>query len=555
MDGTQIRTRFDELCSLRRTLDDTFEKIQKYVVPYRGDFFSPLTSENEVEWRKRGLYDSTAPIAADLLASSIHSNLTSPMIPWFQLRFRDDALNKIQSAAEWLETVQDQIWQTLQESDFNMEVAEIYLDLVSFATAVLFQEELSDDDWQGMTFTASPIRDTYFEHGANDKVLRVYRRLQYTELQLKDRFPDHDFETLLQAARKNDQKDGDVDRKYDVVFCVYERPDVVKEFKNKPYPKRMAPKARPWGCKYVLHNTGEVLEEDGYYRMPAHVVRWKKVAGSRWGHGPAFICLSDILQLNATVAMVSEARAKEVDPPMKSTERGILTDLDLRPGGLTQVAEMDELDRLLQVNQGLFNGELEIERLQQSIRSTFYVDKLELKESPAMTATEVLARLDRQQRQFAPTLGRLQADLLDPLIEFTFDALMRNNRIPEIPEEVRDRATDLDVEYTGPIPRSMKNEEAQGTSLWIGELGGLAPVIPDILDVVDTDRLARGLGLARGVPAGYMRSAEDVKAIREQRAKQQAAMQQMELAKQAGDAAKSLGEGGMAMGNGAAGNA
>jgi len=528
MDGVAIRRRYDELYSLRQTLDNTLQLIEKYVVPYRGDFFKPEQSEFEVEWRRRGIFDSTAPIAADLLASSIHSNLTSPMIPWFQLRFRNDVLNDSQNAKEWLELVQDQIWQTLKESDFNMEIAETYLDLVSFGTAIMFQEELSDDDWEGMTFTSIPIRRCYFENGADEKVIRIFRLIQYTTLQLKDKFPDYDFSNFT----------DDADTKHDVVFAIYRRDEVTEE------KKKMAPKARPWAYKYVLHKNSEVLDEGGYYQMPAHVVRWKKVSGTRWGHSPAFVALSDIMQLNTVVEMSSEARAKEIDPPMKTTERGIIGDYDTAAGGLTTVTDMDEMDRLLPPHNWMI-ADAEIDRLQESIRSTFYVDKLELKESPAMTATEVLARLDKQQRQFAPTLGRLEYDLLDPLIEWTYDALMRNGILPPPPEEIA--RADLDIEYTGPIPRSMKNEEAQGTSLWIGELAGLAQVIPELLDIVNTDALARGLGFARGVPATYMNDAAEVAALRQQRAEQQAQAEQMAQLEQAGKAMKDIGQGASAM--------
>jgi hypothetical protein len=528
VDGAAIRRRYDQLYSLRQVLDDTFQRIEKYVVPYRGDFFKPEDSEFEVDWRRRGIYDSTAPIAADLLASSIHSNLTSPMIPWFQLRFREDELNDLQQAKEWLEAVQAQLWQTLKESNFNMEIAETYLDLVSFGTSIFFQEEVDELNWQGLTFTSVPIRRAYFEHGADEKVVRFYRLLQYTMLQLQDKFPDYDFKEL-QALHEQDK--GDPDTKYDVIFCVYQRDDV------KEVSPVMAPKARPWGYKYVLHRSSEVLDEGGYYQMPAHVVRWKKVSGSRWGHSPAFIALSDIVQLNAVVEMSSEARAKEIDPPMKTTERGIISDYDVGSGGLTMVMEMDQLDRMLPPHD-YHVADLEIARLQESIQSTFYVDKLELKESPAMTATEVLARLDKQQRQFAPTLGRLEFDLLDPVIEWSFDALLRNGLLPPPPEEVAGAI--MDVEYTGPIPRSMKNEEAQGTSLWVGELAGLSQAIPEMMDIVDTDSLARGLGFARGVPASYMRTEAEVEQIRQQRAEQQEQARQMALVEQAAGAAEKV---------------
>ena len=537
MKASTVCERFDQLESLRKTLDTTFQDIETFVVPYRGEFFKPLDSEQEVRWIRPEIYDSTAPIAADLLASSIHSNLTSPMIPWFQLRFRLENLNDSVEAARWLEIVQNQIWQTLQASDFDMEIAETYLDLVSYGTAILFQEELSDEDWEGMTFTSIPVRDGYFEYGADDKVRRCYRRLQYTRLQLEDKWPDVDF-GFLDTGEDDDK--GPVDEKHTVVFCVYKRDDITE------VSRKMKPEARPWGYKYVLHRNKMDIEEGGYYRNPVHIPRWKKVSGSRWGHSPAFVALSDIKQLNLTVGQSSEARAKEIDPPLKTTERGLLSDPDLRPGGLTTVMSMEELDRLLPPHQWMI-ADAEILRLQQSIRSTFYVDKLELKESPAMTATEVLARLDKQQRQFAPTLGRLKADLLDPLIEWIYDALVRNELIPPIPEEAQN-ADWLEIEYTGPIPRSMKNEEAQGTSMWLAEVANLGQAYgPNAMDVADTDEALRGLGLARGVPATYMRDDEQIAQIRTQREEQQQAAAEAEQLKAAGAATADFAKAGQAL--------
>ena len=203
MDAVLIRQRFDALESQRKTLDDTLQIIEKYVTPYRGEFFKPLTSMLEVEWRRRFIYDSTAVVACDTLASKIHTNLTSPSIRWFELRFRNEELNDQQGAKEWLEEVQNNIWQALLESDFNMEIAEAYLDLCSFGTAVLFEEEISDEEWEGLAFTTIPVRDAYFEMGADDNLLRVYRRLQYTLIQLTDKFPDYDFSKLAK------EKEGD----------------------------------------------------------------------------------------------------------------------------------------------------------------------------------------------------------------------------------------------------------------------------------------------------------------------------------------------------------
>ena len=166
MDAQQIRRRFDQLVAQRKTLDDTYQTIEKFVVPFRGEFFKPMTSMLEVEWRRRQIYDSTAPNAANLLAAQIHGNLTSPSVRWFSLRFRQEDLNDDTGAMTWLEECEDRVWQALIESNFNLEAAEVYMDLVSFGTAAIIEEPVSQVEWKGVDFSSVPIRECYFEQNA-----------------------------------------------------------------------------------------------------------------------------------------------------------------------------------------------------------------------------------------------------------------------------------------------------------------------------------------------------------------------------------------------------
>ena len=48
MNGINIIKRFNALESQRSTLDGVLEQIERYVVPYRGEFYSTMTSEHEV---------------------------------------------------------------------------------------------------------------------------------------------------------------------------------------------------------------------------------------------------------------------------------------------------------------------------------------------------------------------------------------------------------------------------------------------------------------------------------------------------------------------------
>lgn len=546
MDCTTIVQRACALESQRKTLDNTYQMIEKFVRPFSGEFFRPMSSENEVDWRRREIYDSTAIVSADLLAGQIHANLVSPSVKWFDFNFRDTSMSDNIEAQKWLDDLEEDVWQTLKDSDFDLEVAEFLTDIVTYGTGVMFEEEVDETDWQGIDFTAIPIRDCYFEADYKDQPKRLYRRLQYTAFQLMDRFE------MSQAFKDAHEKGGEVDRKYIVWFCVYPREKELKAYEDAEVkPKRLAPKVRPYGYKYVLQEgeadglRGEPLEEGGYYNMPAFRTIWKKVAGSKNGHSPAFIALSDILQLNEVVKQGSEAKAKAIDPAMITTERGVIGDVDLTPGGLTTVTEMDQLT-VLESRARFDVQENEIFRLQTSIRSVFFIDKLELKDSPAMTATEVNVRYDRMMRQFASTLGRLQADFLDRLLHQTIGILMRHDKVNEPPQEVGFQ--EFDIAYTGPIPRAQQAEVANAIEMMLADFTAMGEVYPELLDLPDPDKLGYELAKVRGVPTSIMRDPKEVKKIRAERAAQEKKIAELAQAEQAGNAMKAVGEGAEAIG-------
>ena len=539
MNCEQICKRFDQLYAERKTLDNTLQAIERFVTPYRGEFYRDLGSEHEINWRRRAIYDATAVQAAQNLASSIHSNLTSPSVMWFNLNFANPDLNVNQEARAWLDEVQNRIWATLQESDFNGEIAKTYLDIVTFGTNVLMVENMDEDNWQGLDFTATPMMDTYFELGGREKISRVYFRKRYTRLQLEQRFPDADLDQLAK------EEDGDPNRRYEIILCMYERkfekgeePDITKP---------VDPLKRPVGYKWVMRHFDIELEEGGYYEMPATLARWALTSGSKYGHSPSMIALGDILQLNEFTAQISEASAKAIDPAMWTTSRGIVGDLELRAGSLVMVQRADEFG-VIPEGSNFMAGEVDRARLQNSINATFGVDRLDLKESPAMTATEVMARLERMLRLFAPVLGGLEATLLNPIIEITYAALGRAGQLPEKPASLSDEAN-IDIEYTGPMPRAMKSDIANGTEMWLALVHQIAQMKPEVLDLIDYDMLVRGQADMRGVPAKYTTSEDDVEAMRKERAQQQ--QEAMELQKQmmAGEALQSLGAGAEAVQN------
>ena len=70
----------------------------------------------------------------------------------------------------------------------------------------------------------------------------------------------------------------------------------------------------------------------------------------------------------------------------------------------------------------------------EAISQTFHVDQLLITENRNMTATEVVQRNEEKMRILGPVLGRLQSELLQPMIIRIFNIMLRNKLLPDAPE-------------------------------------------------------------------------------------------------------------------------
>lgn len=544
MHAKDIVKRWDSLVSQRKTVEDVWEVINHLVVPFRGDFFRDITTEHAVTWRdNREIFDSTAVDAAGTLAASIHGSLTSPAIRWFELAFRDEAVNADKDARTWLEEAARLCFTALQDSNFNLEANETYIDLVSYGTSMIIEEvEEKNGEFQRLNFQSVPVEETWFEQDHAGQAHRAYRRFMWTPEQIVTKFGKGGVPEIIYKKSLTTQGN---EVKLKVLMVIYPRED--KE--NANITKVLAAKERPWGMKYVLHQSAEELgEEGGYYENPAFIPRWRKTSKSMWGHGPAMIALPDILTINSLVELILKATEKVVDPAVLVSERGLMSDLDLEPAGMTVVRDVEKSMKPFESGARFDVSQLQREALKQSIRSIFYVDQLELKESPAMTATEVQTRYELMQRLLGPTLGRLQSDYLDPLVQRTFNILYRAGQFGELPQVVSEANNgELDIIYTGPLVRAQRADIAQGVTRWVASLAELGEVAPEVLDIPDWDQIAKELGSLEGVPAKLMNSMTDIKKKRKKRDQQMAATLQGQEDQEVGAGRQALAEGEQAL--------
>jgi hypothetical protein len=509
-----------------------WEAIERFITPYRGRMFEDQKSEHQIDFfNGRQIYDSTAVMAHRNLSASIHGSLTSPTLRWFDLRFRDEALNRKKGPTKWIQDVGERVHFELQDSNFDLEINKVYQDLVGFGTAMLVLEEGPQGDWGGLDFTSVPLKEVFFETAHNGtSVLRFYRAIQWTPQQILSKFGDD----VPQSIKEMDKK-GNTE-KQDVLFCIFPRNNKIMKWGEK-----VAPSRRPWSFVYLLKNGAERLgKEGGYYEMPSFAGRWAVTNSSQWGNSPAMDALGDVLTLNQVVKDDLRAKAKMIDPPILAEERSIITDLNMDPATLSLVRSVNGIIPF-QTGASLQASDITIDRLQSAIRNYFMVDRIDfpdLQPQP-MTATEAQIRYERMQRYMGATLAQIRNDVLNPIVTRAVNMMIREGLIEAPPEEVVEAGGQYDIVYLGSLTRAQQVDEVAAIERTMMTAANLGEVYPDGLDVIDAQEGVRLIGRKLNAPATLMRDEAEVKKIVDKRQADMQRMQEAQIAQTEGDALQS----------------
>ena len=511
----RVIARFDRMKGLRSTWENHWQEIAEYMIPRRADFqasWSPGARLNQ------NIYDGTAIWALEQFAAGLHGVLTPPERPWFSLEIRnapDEAVG--QDTRSWLDEVTKRIASGLNSpsSGFTSSVFDAWLDLGAFGTAVIYSEEGEEDN--PLLFMHQPLRGCFLEEDREGRVDVVYRTNMMTARQVLHTWPKTASE---QIKRKVEQSP---EAKVDVIHAV--EPDG----------------KGAWQSIYLERDTKTILAEGRHNEMPYLVARWVRGGGETYARSPAMVALPDVRMINAMKKTVLRGAQKIVDPPLMVPDDDYITPIRTVPGALIMRRPGSEPIQPLHTGASVGLGMDLIGKTKDDILSAFNVELFRLADGPAKTATEVIYRREERLRLLGPVVGRLQRELLGPLIERCFAVLSRAGALPPPPEAVGGQ--ELEVRYTSPLAQAQEAARSSGAEQLLAYVGQIAQMDPSVMDNVDLDASLRILAKARSVPASMLRGAEEVREMRQQRAEaqqqqqqaQQQAMMMQQMAQQQGE--------------------
>ena len=441
--ATGLLKRYRTLQTNRSHWESHWQELGDYICPRKADITKKRSGGDK---RTELLFDGTAVHAAELMSASLHGMLTNAATPWFGLRYENNELNADDEAKEWLEGATDVMYQHLARSNFQEQIHELYSDLVTFGTAVIFIE---NDDDDGFRFSTRHIAEVYVSEDEQGRVDTVFRKYKTTARAAVRQFGEQQVTQRI-AKLNTDDPYAEIELLH-VVMPREERNRRKKNAVNKPF-----------ASIYLDPDEKMVIGESGYDEFPYCVPRFLKASFEiGYGRSPAMTALPDTKMVNKMSEVVIRAAQLQIHPPLMVPDDGYILPVRTTPGGLN-FYRSGTRDRIEPLNIGANNpvGEMQLDQRRQAIRSAFYVDQLILGTGPQMTATEVVQRTEEKMRLLGPVLGRLQAELLQPLIGRCFAILSRQKKFAPAPPMLQDG--NIDIEYVSPMSRAMKAEENVG---------------------------------------------------------------------------------------------
>ena len=520
-----LMKRFGSLKTYRSNWESHWQEIGDFVAPNKGNITKKRTHGDKNTER---IFDGTAQFAAELMASSMHGMLTNSGTPWFSLRYTDEEFETDDTSKEWLEAATDTMYVEIGRSNFHEAINELYFDLVTFGTAVMFV----DTDKEGtLRFSTRHISECYVSEDEFGRVDTVFREFKMPARAAVAQFGE---ENITQRLLKKSQDDPyEMVELLHVVMPRYDRDTVKIDAKNKPV-----------ASIYLDPGDKKIISESGFDEFPYMVPRFRKASYENgYGRSPAMTALADIKMLNEMSKAVIQAAQLQIHPPLLVPDDGFILPVRTVPGGLN-FYRSGTRDRIEPLNIGANNplGENQLEQRRTAIRAAFYVDQLVTGNRPGMTATEVIQKSTEKMRILAPLTGRLQSELLRPLIDRIFNLISKKKGFAPAPETMA--GNEIDIEYVSPLAKAQRQGDIQASLELFQFLAPLMQVDPNVVDFLDVDGLAKHIIKTTGVPASVVRGAEEVAAIREQKQQMQAQMAQDQrtamLAKAAGEGAPGL---------------
>lgn len=526
---SRLRSRWAALKSERSSWDTHWKDVSDVLMPRAGRYMTG--DRNKGKKRYNNIYDSTGTRGLRILSAGMMAGMTSPARPWFRLATGDTELTRSHAVRVWMADVTRLMLDVFQRSNLYRSLHGMYEELGAFGTAACIVTPDYNDVIRCYPLT---IGEYAISTDFRGQVNTLYREFDLTVGQIVAEFG---LDACSDSVRDAHER-GRLDEWVTVIHAIEPREnrDISKSDNLN----------MPFSSCYFESSAGAraPLRESGFRRFPAICPRWATTGGDIYGTGPGMEALGDIKQLQHEQLRKAQGIDYMTNPPLQVPIGLKNREIETLPGGVTYVDTSNPhggIRSAFEVRLDLSHLLADIQDVRERINSVFFADMFMMMANDTrsnITATEVAERHEEKLLMLGPVLERLNNEMLDPLVEMTFDYMMEAGIVPPPPAELQGQ--DIRVEFVSMLAQAQRAIGINSIDRFVNSLAGMAQIKPDVLDKLNSDKWADIYADSLGVDPEVLLSDDEVSMIRENRAKQAQQARQAELMNQAADTAQKM---------------
>ena len=480
----QMLQSYEKAQAVRLNFEDLYDEIYEYCLPQRQGFKNFSAGERKDD----KIFDETAVVGIQEFASRLQSGLTPNFARWADFvtgqEVPEEEKDDVNNA---LDGVTDYVFEILQTSNFAQEIHECFIDL-ALGTAVICVME--GDAVNPIRFQSIPLPHVVLDTGPDGKVDHVYRERMMKNEDIPIAYPNG---ILTPQMAERISRSPETKTKILEVSCrLYDDPNEEK-----------------YGYYVIDINEKAMIMSEVYTGVgsnPFIAFRWSKASGEVYGRGPALNALSAIKTCNLTIEMILENAQMAISGIYQIDDDGIINvdTINLVPGTVIPKAPNSQGLQPIRAAGSFDVANLILNDMRNNIKRALYNDMLGDPNKTPASATEVAERMADLSRKIGSAFGRLQSEMVQPLLQRVVYILQKQGRI-EMPTV---NGREVKIRSVSPLAQAQSNQDIVSLNRFLQTVAGsFGPEILNIL--ISSEETALYLAKKFGVPDNLIRDADE----------------------------------------------
>ena len=475
-----LLSRYEKATGIKDQFKDLFEECYEVAFPQRRGFFSETIGER----RDEKIFDETCVVGVQEFASRLQQGLVPNFARWADFQAGSETPKEEKEAINnELDEVTEYVFEVLQNSNFSQEIHESFMDL-AVGTGILGVEE--GNALNPVNFSAIPLTDVVLDTGPDDRIDHVFREREMRFSEIMILYPKAE---LSEDLRRSIATSPDSKTKLLEIVC-------------KDYSKRNEEAF----YQTTIHVQSKSLIEhkafNGVGSNPFICFRWSKCAGEIYGRGPLMNALSAIKTSNLTIQLILENAQMAISGIYQMDDDGVVNPdtISLMPGTIIPKAPNSAGLQPIRAAGSFDVAQLILSDMRLNIKRALYNDMLGNPDRTPASATEIAERMADLSRRIGSAFGRLQAELVQPVLQRVVYILKKQGRI-ELPTI---NGREIKVRSVSPLAQAQSQADITSIARWMELIqANFGPQLLNLL--IDSEEVATVLAKKFGVPDTLIR--------------------------------------------------